>query len=91
MWAFAAAAQDLTIRMPATMLESGFDKQILPRFGFKHRIRVAPVAEGDVDMVLSDAPGGFRIMVDSDDRVWFLAILTAEVLAGRSGVGGSGR
>ena len=76
--AASAAAQDLTLRMPAPMLESGFDKQILPRFGFKHRIRVAPVAEGDADMVLSSEPGGFRIMVDSEDRVWFLSILTEE-------------
>ena len=78
--AFAAAvsAQDLTIRMPGAMLESGFDKQILPRFGFKHRIRIAPVRDGAADMVLSSEPGGFRIMVDSDDIVWFLSILTED-------------
>jgi mono/diheme cytochrome c family protein len=80
-WGLSAAAQDLTIRMPSAMLESGFDKQILPRFGFKHRIRVAPVAEGDADIVLSDEPGGFRIMADTDDRVWFLSILTDEAEA----------
>lgn len=73
-----ASAQDLTIRMPDHMLESGFDKQILPRFGFKHRIRVEPVANGAADMVLSDEPGGFRIMVDADDRVWYLAIETED-------------
>lgn len=63
------------------MIDSGFDKQILPRFGFKHRIRVAPVTEGAADMALSDQPGGFRIMVDADDTVWYLAILTEEAEA----------
>lgn len=67
--------------MPVHMLESGFDKQILPRFGFKHRIRVTPVAEGEADLELSDQPGGFRIMADGEDRVWYLAILTDEAEA----------
>ena len=37
------------------MVEQGFDKQVLPRFGFKHRIRVAVgVAYGsDIDHVIS--------------------------------------
>ncbi len=77
-FAAAASAQDLTIRMPGAMLENGFDKQILPRFGFKHRIRIASVPDGAADMVLSSEPGGFRIMVDSDDTVWFLSILTED-------------
>ena len=83
MAAFAAGAmaQDLTIRMPEAMLKSGFDRQILPRFGFKHRIRVAPVSEGEADLALTDEPGGFRIMVDSADRVWFLSTLTDDAEA----------
>ena len=51
----AAAAEDLTLRMPEAMVSAGFDKQILPRFGFKHRIRVVPVTEGPADMAFGDA------------------------------------
>ena len=67
--------------MPQAMLDSGFDKQILPRFGFKHRIRVAPVPDGEAHMAMSDQPGGYRIMVDSEDTVWFLTILTEDTEA----------
>lgn len=45
-----ATAQDLTLRMPEGMLTEGFDKQLLPRFRFKHRISIKPVTEGDADM-----------------------------------------
>ena len=71
-------AQDLTLLMPEQMLAQGFDKQILPRFGFKHRIKIAPVAEGDADMTLSDAPGGFRILVDADGTVFYLSVETED-------------
>lgn len=59
------------------MLEQGFDKQILPRFGFKHRIRIAPVDEGEADLELSDSPGGFRIFSDADGN-YYLSILTED-------------
>ena len=48
--AMPASAEDLTLRMPAEMVEAGFHKQILPRFKFKHRITVVPVTEGEADM-----------------------------------------
>ena len=49
-----AAHADLTLRMPQEMIAEGFDKQILPRFKFKHRIAVTPVTEGDADMVFGE-------------------------------------
>ncbi len=47
-----AVKADLTLLMSEEMLASGFDKQILPRFKFKHRIAVTPVTMGEADMVL---------------------------------------
>ena len=76
--ATAAGAQDLTIRMPEAMLAEGFDKHILPRFGFKHRIRIAPVGGGEADLDLSETPGGFRVFSDADGAVYHLAILTED-------------
>ena len=49
-----AGAQELTLRMPPDMVASGFDKQILPRFKFKHRVGVTPVTEGEADMAFGD-------------------------------------
>lgn len=49
-----AVAEELTLRMPEEMLAEGFDKQILPRFKFKHRIAIQPVTEGEADMVFGD-------------------------------------
>lgn len=74
-------AQDLTLRMPEAMISQGFDKQILPRFGFKHRIRIEAVAEGDADMVLSASPEGARVMADAGGGVYRLAILTGDAEA----------
>lgn len=71
-----ANAQDLTLRMPLAMIEQGFDKQILPRFGFKHRIRIASVTGGEADMALSDAPGGFQVFSDTGGTAYFLSIET---------------
>ncbi len=67
MLAVATAAQaDLTLRMPEDMLAEGFDKQLLPRFKFKHRIVVTPVTEGDADMVFgSDGNRVFQV-IDGD-------------------------
>lgn len=45
-----AHAEDLTLLMSQRMLDEGFDKQLLPRFKFKHRITVVPVTEGEADM-----------------------------------------
>lgn len=74
--ATSATAQDLTIRMPDHMREQGFDKQLFPRFGFKHRIRIAPVDVGDADMALSDGAEGTRVFQDTDGTDYRLAILT---------------
>ena len=60
--------------MPAGLIEQGFDKQLLPRFGFKHRIRVTAVPDGEADMALgidSDGPFVFR---DADGAEFNLAI-----------------
>ena len=45
--------------MPQPMIEAGFDRQLLPRFGFKHRIRVEARADGPADMALSPDGGTF--------------------------------
>ena len=51
---------DLTLEMPGELMALGFDRQLLPRFGFKHRIRVGAVAEGPADMRLGpEGPGAF--------------------------------
>lgn len=45
-----AAKAELTLLMSEEMIVQGFDKQILPRFKFKHRIAVTAVTEGDADL-----------------------------------------
>lgn len=74
--ASAAWAQDLVLRMPQVMIETGFDKQILPRFKFKHRIDVAPVSDGAADVALSDGPEGARVFQDAEGTEWRLQILS---------------
>lgn len=54
-----AAKAELTLLMSEEMLASGFDKQLLPRFRFKHRISVTPVTEGEADMAFG--PEGNRV------------------------------
>ena len=70
------ASQELTLKMPASMLAEGFDKQILPRFKFKHRIAIAPVTDGDADMVLGTEPIGTRVFQGNDDTEFRLSIET---------------
>ncbi|MEO1536835.1 MAG: hypothetical protein AAFR73_03820 [Pseudomonadota bacterium] len=52
--------------MPEAMIAEGFDKQLLPRFKFKHRITVQPVTEGDADMVFGEAGNRVFQRIDSD-------------------------
>lgn len=65
------------------MLAEGLDKQLLPRFRFKHRIDIAPVTEGAADMALGDTgtqvfatiggdPVRLDIATDSDGARTFL-------------------
>jgi mono/diheme cytochrome c family protein len=49
-----AAHAELTLRMTEEMIAQGFDKQLLPRFKFKHRIAVIPVTEGEADMAFGE-------------------------------------
>lgn len=69
-----ASAEDLTLRMPAEMVEAGFDKQILPRFKFKHRITVVPVTEGEADMAFG--ANGTRVFSKIDGDETRLEVLT---------------
>ncbi len=69
-----AAKADLTLLMSEEMLANGFDKQILPRFKFKHRIAVTPVTEGEADMVLGG--DGTRVFQAIEGDVVRLAIRT---------------
>ena len=56
------------------MLAEGFDKQILPRFRFKHRIGIVPVTEGDADMAFGAA--GSQVFTRIGGDPIHLAILT---------------
>lgn len=71
-----AAAEDLTLRMSERMLETGFHKQILPRFKFKHRLTIMPVTDGEADMVFGE--DGTRIFSEIDGVETRLEILTDE-------------
>ena len=71
-----ASADDLTLRMPQGMLESGFHKQILPRFKFKHRLTITPVTDGEADMVFGAE--GTRIFSQIDGAETRLDILTED-------------
>lgn len=72
--ASAASAQELTLRMSEDMIAEGFDKQILPRFKFKHRITVRPVTEGAADMAFGDE--GNRVFQRIEGEILRLAIQT---------------
>ena len=69
-----ALAEDLTLRMPAQMIEAGFHKQILPRFKFKHRITITPVTEGEADMIFGAE--GTRVFQEVDGAETRLSIVT---------------
>ncbi len=62
--------------MPEQMLSEGFDKQLLPRFKFKHRITIAPVTEGDADMVFGAE--GNRVFQRIDGEIVRLEIRTED-------------
>ncbi len=68
------AQADLTLRMSDEMLAQGFDKQILPRFKFKHRITVTAVTDTDADMVFG--PEGNRVFQIIEGEPVRLEILT---------------
>lgn len=69
-----ASAQDLTLRMSEDMIAEGFDKQLLPRFKFKHRITILPVTEGEADMAFG--PDGNRVFQRIDGDIVRLDIRT---------------
>ena len=60
--------------MPQGMIEAGLDKYLLTRFRFKHRIDVAPVADGG-DMVLGDT--GARVFAEGETD-WHVEIATED-------------
>jgi len=50
----AAQEADLRLAMPQEMLENGFSKHLLPRFGFKTRIKISPTGDaGDADLAFT--------------------------------------
>ena len=69
-----AAKADLTLGMSDEMIAQGFDKQILPRFKFKHRITVTPVTDGTADMVFGAE--GARVFQEIDGETIRLDIRT---------------
>lgn len=63
--------------MPSEMLETGFHKQILPRFKFKHRVGIAPAApDADADMAFGDQ--GVRVFQRIEGPEVRLEILTSD-------------
>lgn len=52
--------------MPEEMVAQGLDKQLLPRFRFKHRIDVAPVTEGAADMAFGETGAQVFQRIDGD-------------------------
>ena len=72
MAALPAIGQELKLRMSDEMVSSGFDKQLLPRFKFKHRITVSAVTSGDTDMIFG--PEGDRIFQTVDGESVHLLI-----------------
>ncbi len=74
-----ATAQDtLRIRMSEAMLAEGFDKHILPRFRFKHRIGLSPVgagAEAELALVVAGAEGT-RVFVTLEGEPVTLTVLS---------------
>ena len=62
--------------MPDQMVASGFDKQILPRFKFKHRIGIEAVTEGDADMAFGSL--GTRVFRSVDGAEVRLEIRTQD-------------
>ncbi|MBT8425041.1 MAG: hypothetical protein HKM96_12015 [Boseongicola sp.] len=83
-FAGAAGAQDLTLRMPAEMVAKGLDKQLLPRFKFKHRVSVEAVTDGNADMVLGPGAAGTRVFEDAEGNAWRLEILAGDDAADRA-------
>ncbi len=53
--------------MPAEMVASGFDKQILPRFKFKHRVGVTPVTDGEADMTFGNEGERVFQIIDGEE------------------------
>ncbi len=67
---------DMTLAVPAEMLENGFTKHLLPRFGFKARLRIGAVETGetaDIAFDLADGAGRPLFQMPSGDPV-FLSV-----------------
>ena len=58
--------------MSEAMISAGLDKHLLPRFGFKHRIRVSAVPEGPADMALGTGGVGTFVFRDSEGTKYSL-------------------
>lgn len=73
-WAQSAQAQEVNFRLavPAEVESTGFLKHILPRFMFKTRVRIGPVAEGaPSDAQLTRGPKGIPVF-QGQGAVWHL-------------------
>lgn len=75
-----AVAEDRAFRLalPETLTSGGFDKHVLTRFKFKHRISVSAVAPGaEADAALLPDGEGARVFQDGDGTPWRIVRLTA--------------
>lgn len=68
---------DLRLAVPADMYENGFMKHLLPRFGFKTRIRIEPVPAGETaDLAFTTGTEGKPLFTDADGTEYRFAVAT---------------
>ncbi|NRB00132.1 MAG: hypothetical protein HRU32_09970 [Rhodobacteraceae bacterium] len=83
------AAQDaVRVQMTALMLDSGFDKHLLPRFKFKHRITLEPVKPGEdaeIALVIGGSEGAKVFATTGGAIVRLVTLSTDEGVAGAAG------
>jgi len=65
--------EDLRLAVPSEMIENGFTKHLLPRFGFKTRIKIVPVLQGEpADLSLSETGSTAPLFQSADGRDFYL-------------------
>lgn len=73
-----ARAQDLTIQMPEALIAGGFDKHLLTRFRFKHRVAVEAQADAGADLALGPEVEGTQVFQTIEGEAFRLSVLTAD-------------
>lgn len=71
-----AQAQDLTLQMPEPLIAGGFDKHLLTRFRFKHRVAVDAQPGEGADISIGPDVSGTQVFQTMDGEAFNLAIAT---------------